>query len=131
GHGTIAFEARRGIERDPDRLAVRALADVSLDPAMRVLLPDVHGLGQVVPVPALEAVDQAAGDVDGPEQQRQRAGEILAMPLLAVDEEVLDGVEFGVDLLHLEGVAEPPRVEEVRLHRPGPGDGPLRAALLL
>ncbi len=92
---------------------------------MRVLLRHVHGLGDLVPVAPLESVDHAGGDVDRAEHQRQGAGEVLAMPLLAVDEEVLDRVELGVLHIHAERIAELVGVAEVRLQGPGPGLAPL------
>ena len=88
---------------------------------MGVLLPDVHRLGQLVPVAPLEAVDHPGRDVDRAQQERQGAGEVLAMAPLAIDQEVLDRVEVGVDDVHLERVAELAGVAEVGFERPGPG----------
>ena len=77
---SLRSAAGRRVEGDPDRDCYPpAQADVGLDPAMGVLLPDVHRFGQLVPVAPLEAVDHARRDVDRPEQERERTGEILAM----------------------------------------------------
>ena len=121
GDGFIAFRAGSRVESDPARLVLLILADVGLDPAMGMLLADVHGLGELVPVAPLEAVDQARGDVDGTQQKGQPAGEVLAMAFLAVDQEVLHGVETAIDHVHLQGVGELAGIAEEALHRPGPG----------
>ena len=47
----------------------------------------------------------------------RRGGEVLAVPFLAVDEEVLDGVDGGVDDIELEGIAEPAGVAQVPFQR--------------
>ena len=43
GDGFIAFRAGGRVESDPARLVLLILADVGLDPAMGMLLADVHG----------------------------------------------------------------------------------------
>ena len=63
---------------------------VGFDPAMGVFLADVHRLGQLVPVAALEAVDHARRMSTERKQQRECTGEVLTMALLAVDQKVFN-----------------------------------------
>ena len=71
---------------------------VGLDPAMRVLLSHIQSSGQLIPVASLEAVDDSGGDVDGTQEKRKCAGEVFAVTLLAIDQEVFDRIEAGIDL---------------------------------
>ena len=73
---------------------------------MGMTLADGDHLGQLVPVPSFEPVDDSARDAFGPQQHRQGAGEILAMALLGVLNKVEDRVDLAVDAILPEGVAE-------------------------
>ena len=96
-------------------------ANIGLDPAMGVLLADVHGPGQLVPVAPLEAVDQVRAGMPMERSSRaKRAGEVLAMAFLPVDQEVLYRVETAIDDVHLQSVAELPGIAEVAPPGPGP-----------
>ena len=88
---------------------------------MGVLLADVHGFGQLVPVAPLEAVDHPGGDVDRPEQQCQRAGEILAMPSLRLTRKSSTGSSLRSIDVHLQRVAELAGVAEEEFQGVGAG----------
>ena len=96
---------------------------VRLDPGVGVRLPHVVGLVAVVVLVGLVSEDHARRNPLAAEHQRQRGGEILAIPPRIVPHEVLDRVQTRVArrrskrILELVGGGEfllqPPRAAEV------------------
>src|SRR5690606_9549716 len=107
---------RRGIE------AHEATVHERLDPRVGVPLLDRVVAAVRVEAPADEARHVSGGDAERAEHEHHRGGEILAVPGLPLEEEVLDGVD-ALDAHLLERV----RVDvapEVTLDRPRHLEGP-------
>src|SRR5262249_26105982 len=78
---------RSGIERHPQSVMTLS-GKIDLDPRMRVRLADRVNVSRIVVLARLEAVDQARRHAAGAEHQDHRRGEIFAMSLSRVEEEV-------------------------------------------
>ena len=75
-------------------------------------LPDAVGVARVAVLIALVADDHSGRNPLAAEHQGQGGGEVFAVSLAVVRDEVLDRIEFGVALLPFQAIEELARLPE-------------------
>ena len=73
---------------------------------MCMFLAHIEGLSQIIPVASLETVDHPRRNIDRSQQKCQRTGEVLAVPLFAVNEKVFHWIDTPILDIHLQCVGE-------------------------